>query len=239
MSFRYSACFSLRSPNIRSDSTSEKPMIALRGVRSSCDMLARNSDLCWLATSSCRLLSAISRLLASSSLNSLTFSIAITAWSAKVLRSAICLTENGPASARDGDSPDWVPLSQHRNNQNASIAQGSGKRTGRRGNVGVTLEVAHLHNPAIQDGRRDLGLPARGSRVHAANDLKPFLRPVVMGDKTMRGGLAVLIAAELLTLLPMNNPGVSEATKPCTVADLNGALPSRARTQGCSGSSHS
>jgi len=38
----------------------------------------------------------------------------------------------------------------------------------------------------------------------------------------MRGGLAVLIAAELLTLLPMNNPGVSEATKRCTVADLNG-----------------
>jgi hypothetical protein len=37
----------------------------------------------------------------------------------------------------------------------------------------------------------------------------------------MRGGLAVL-AAELLTLLPMNNPGVSEATKRCTVADLNG-----------------
>ena len=38
----------------------------------------------------------------------------------------------------------------------------------------------------------------------------------------MRGGLAVLIAAELLTLLPMNNPGVSEATKRCTAADLNG-----------------
>jgi hypothetical protein len=38
----------------------------------------------------------------------------------------------------------------------------------------------------------------------------------------MRGGLAVLIAAELLTLVPMNNPGVSEATKRCTVADLNG-----------------
>jgi hypothetical protein len=38
----------------------------------------------------------------------------------------------------------------------------------------------------------------------------------------MRGGLAVLIAAELLTLLPMNDPGVSEATKRCTVADLGG-----------------
>ena len=29
-------------------------MMALSGVRSSCDMLARNSDLCWLAASSCR-----------------------------------------------------------------------------------------------------------------------------------------------------------------------------------------
>ena len=36
---------------MRSVRTSEKPMIALRGVRSSWDMLARNSDLCWLATS--------------------------------------------------------------------------------------------------------------------------------------------------------------------------------------------
>ena len=52
MSWRYSSCFSFRSPNIRSSSTSEKPMIALSGVRSSWDMLARNSDLCWLATSS-------------------------------------------------------------------------------------------------------------------------------------------------------------------------------------------
>ena len=31
---------------MRSTSTSEKPMMALSGVRSSCDMLARNSDLC-------------------------------------------------------------------------------------------------------------------------------------------------------------------------------------------------
>ena len=52
MSRRYSSCRSFSSPNIRSISTSEKPMIALSGVRSSCDMFARNSDLCWLATSS-------------------------------------------------------------------------------------------------------------------------------------------------------------------------------------------
>ena len=53
-------------------------MIALSGVRSSCDMLARNSDLCLFATSSCALFSWIS-------LNRRTFSIAITAWSAKVV----------------------------------------------------------------------------------------------------------------------------------------------------------
>ena len=36
-------------PNICCCSTSENPMIAFSGVRSSCDMLARNSDLCRLA----------------------------------------------------------------------------------------------------------------------------------------------------------------------------------------------
>src|SRR5262245_25406661 len=35
MSFRYSSCFSLSSPNMRSFSTPEKPMMAFRGVRSS------------------------------------------------------------------------------------------------------------------------------------------------------------------------------------------------------------
>ena len=36
------------------DQHSENPMIALSGVRSSCDMLARNSDLCRFAVSICR-----------------------------------------------------------------------------------------------------------------------------------------------------------------------------------------
>ncbi len=68
-------------------------MIALSGVRSSCDMLARNSDLCLLATSSWALFSWIS-------LKSRTFSIAIAAWSAKVLASAICFSLNGRTSVR-------------------------------------------------------------------------------------------------------------------------------------------
>src|SRR5713101_960211 len=52
MSLRYSSCFSFSSPNIRSVSTSENPMMAFSGVRSSWDMLARNSDLCWPAVGS-------------------------------------------------------------------------------------------------------------------------------------------------------------------------------------------
>src|SRR5215510_5389483 len=40
--------------------------------------------------------------------------------------------------------------------------------------------------------------------------------------ETMRGRLAVAIVAALVTLPPVNSPGVSEAAKPCTVADLNG-----------------
>src|SRR3974377_1896095 len=62
--------------------------MALSGVRSSWLILARNCDLCWLATSSCRLLSWISS-------KSRTFSIAITAWSAKVVTSSICFASNG------------------------------------------------------------------------------------------------------------------------------------------------
>ena len=64
-------------------------MIALSGVRSSWDMLARNSDLCWLATSSCRLLSSISR-------NSRAFWMARADWVAKVLRSSTTSAVNSP-----------------------------------------------------------------------------------------------------------------------------------------------
>ena len=60
MSRRYSSWRSLSSPNIRSSRTSENPITALSGVRSSCDMLARNSDLCRLAISSWSVLTSSS-----------------------------------------------------------------------------------------------------------------------------------------------------------------------------------
>src|SRR5262249_45827329 len=68
--------------------------MALSGVRSLWLILARNCDLCWLALSSCRVLSWISS-------NKRTFSMAIAAWSAKVVTSSTCLSENGCTSERD------------------------------------------------------------------------------------------------------------------------------------------
>ena len=93
MSRRYSSCRSLRSPNIRSSSTSEKPMTALSGVRSSCDMLARNSDLCWLATSS-------SALVRSSSRKSRALMMASADWLAKVCSSSQSRREKAPGVRR-------------------------------------------------------------------------------------------------------------------------------------------
>jgi hypothetical protein len=82
------------SRSMRSVRTSENPMMALSGVRSSCDMLPRNSDSCWLATSSCRLLSAISR-------KSRAFWIARVDCEAKVLRTPMTSAENSPGALRD------------------------------------------------------------------------------------------------------------------------------------------
>ena len=72
-------------------------MMALSGVRSSWLMLETNCDLFSLAICSWRFLSWISS-------NSRTFSIAITAWSAKVVTSSICLSVNGRTSERDNAS---------------------------------------------------------------------------------------------------------------------------------------
>ena len=65
-----------------------------------------------------------SRFRASSSVNSRTFSIAMTAWSAKVSRSAICLSENGLTSRRAiAMAPIGVALAQHRHRQTGPVAQ--------------------------------------------------------------------------------------------------------------------
>ena len=93
MSFRYSRLLVVeRRRTCRSSSTSEKPITALSGVRSSCDMLARNSDLCALATSSCRFFSPISR-------NRCAFWIASADWLANLWSSSRRLDGELPRAA--------------------------------------------------------------------------------------------------------------------------------------------
>ena len=107
MSWMYSACLSLSSPNMRSPRTSEKPMIALSGVRSSCDMFARNSDLWRLAASS-------SRLLSSSSLKSRAFWIAMADWAASVFRRSTTSGANRPGFFRATTRPPRIRPSRTR-----------------------------------------------------------------------------------------------------------------------------
>ena len=60
---------------------------------------------------------------ASSSVNSRTFSMAITAWSANVLSRSICRSGNSPASGpRDDDRSDRDALPQHRDRHDAPVA---------------------------------------------------------------------------------------------------------------------
>ncbi len=101
MSRTYSSWRSLSSPNIRSSSTSEKPITAFSGVRSSCDIEARNSDLCRPATSSSR--------------KSCTFWIAIAPWAANVLISVErAIAELVDVLAPQRDDADDLVARQHR-----------------------------------------------------------------------------------------------------------------------------
>ena len=93
MSSTYSSWRSLRSPNMRSSSTSEKPITAFSGVRSSCDMLARNSDLWRPATSS-------SCVLRSSSRNTRALWMATAAWLASVSSSSTVGAGSRPGAVR-------------------------------------------------------------------------------------------------------------------------------------------
>src|ERR1035437_9725993 len=75
-------------------------MIALSGVRSSCDILARKLDLVWLASSAASRAAASCRLLTSISENRCAFWIASTDCAAKVFTSSIVPLGNSPGSMR-------------------------------------------------------------------------------------------------------------------------------------------
>ena len=105
MSRRYSSWRSLSSPNIRSSRTSENPITALSGVRSSCDMLARNSDLCRLAISSWSVLTSSSR-------NSRALWMATADWLASVSSSPHVSGVNSPGTVRRTTSAPMISSSR-------------------------------------------------------------------------------------------------------------------------------
>ena len=112
MSWRYSSCRSFSSPNMRSSSTSENPITAFSGVRSSCDMLARNSDLC------CARPPRAARVFSSSSRNTRALWMATADWLASVSsRSTVALGERAGHAPADHQRADDLVLAQQRDGQ--------------------------------------------------------------------------------------------------------------------------
>src|SRR6516164_8095880 len=141
---------------------SVRPIMALSGVRSSWLMLARNCDLCSLANCSWRFLSWISS-------NSRTFSIAITAWSAKVVSSSICLSLNGATLAQQG-------YGQHRPVAHQFLRF-------REIIVRVCLDVRNLDRAALQQRAAGRG-SAPGADRSALPELQAARRGIVGGGGT-------------------------------------------------------
>ena len=117
-------------------------MIALSGVRSSCDMLARNSLLCRLAASSCRLLSSISR-------KSRAFWMASADCVAKVFSRSITSGANSPARLPvDDQAAEQVVLAQQRHGQERSVAQPDEDLADAALVAALVRDVADLHRLA-------------------------------------------------------------------------------------------
>ena len=125
-------------------------MIALSGVRSSCDIDARNADLCLLATSSSWLFCRIS-------LTSRAFWMAITAWSAKVLQQRDVLVGERPGTvASDEDRPDALALPQHRRaDRRRDLHRAPTPCAPTSAPSGVPVDIGVVHDRARRD--RDAG----------------------------------------------------------------------------------
>ena len=129
---------------------SVSPMMALSGVRSSWLILARNCDLCWLATSSWRLLSSISW-------NSRAFWIASTDCAAKVCNRSTVFLGNSPGALAAHHQHADDPLGpEQRRDQQRAVTGAQDDVVGCR--EGSCPQIGELH-------RRALGaaLPMSGS----------------------------------------------------------------------------
>src|SRR5437016_12853968 len=135
---------------------SVSPMMALSGVRSSWLTLGTNCDLFSLANCSWRLLSWIS-------LNSCTFSIAITAWSANVSTSAILLvSERLEFQSVDGDGSNQLVPFQHRDGERRPDRPLISHSIGI---LGIDLNVRDVYGPPVEGSTRRDAVASRSDRV--------------------------------------------------------------------------
>src|SRR5499426_2926839 len=101
--------------------SSAYPRMAASGVRSSWLMLATNWFLCWLAISRSSTVLASSRVRACTSSKRRVFSIAMTAWSAKVLTSSI--GEWAHFGAPNDDHPNCLAGVDQRDGEQGAITE--------------------------------------------------------------------------------------------------------------------
>ena len=147
-------------------SISVTPMIAFSGVRSSCDMLARNCDLCWLATSSCSPFSWIS-------LKSRAFWMASTDCAAKVCRSSTQPRTRRPGglSVAHRRRPRLTLSSRiHRHGQAEPGSHGErGGRAGARRTFRSSWTSGSEPGGAWRAARPIVPSPSRGGRARSAS----------------------------------------------------------------------
>ena len=157
-------------------------MTALSGVRSSCDMLARNSDLCRLATST----SAVRTWRA---LTRSTLRMAIAAWVAKVVRSSVARSLNGSTSGPpDDQDADDLAVEQHgdaHGGPEAAVALDVEPAV-----LGVGEDVGDLLGPALQPDPAGERAPVLGQRVLVE------VGAVLLGEGARRDRQPVRVALE-------------------------------------------
>ncbi len=109
--------------------------------------------------------------------------MAMTAWSAKVLRRSIWRSGNGPTcERRDGDRPDGEAVAQHRNRHDAPVRHGG--RGGAVRVVGIRMDVRMHGRPGRLRIDRAAALPSsRRHRIDPAHGLDPVDRQAVMRDE--------------------------------------------------------
>src|SRR6516165_6589060 len=155
--------------------------MALSGVRSSWLILARNWDLCWLATSSCRLLSSISW-------KRCAFWIANTDCAAKVCsRSIVCL----------GNSPGLFRRTKRAPRMRSAPSRGNGAVAGPQNHLqdlgwGLVAQIGHLQRRAFTRGLTDAGVSNADASLLQRRD-QLFVRAVGGALPEFVCGLVVVI----------------------------------------------